>query len=470
MKKLIVPASLQKLAERITQAGGTCMLVGGAVVDLLQHRTPKDWDIEVYGKSYEDLVEILKDYSPKTCGKTFGVIKLAKTACGGFDVDVNVPRRDNNTGVGHKDFNILMDPTMTSKEAAMRRDFTINSLYYDMNDKCIVDHFGGLRDLEQGILRATDPATFVEDPLRALRAMQLLPRKAKTVDPATFALIRGMVDSFPSLSNERVYEEWRKLLLKAPEPSVGLEFLRESGWIKWFPELEALVGCGQHPEWHPEGDVWTHTKLVADAAAWARDKVDPDWKEAFVFGAFLHDVGKPATTVFPHLVEAGEFPKERLWTAWGHDRKGMDPAASFMARLTNNKKLTERVVTIVGEHMQPFNLHQGEAKASSWKRLHNKIRLDIIGWMSRCDSCGGYHRKIGDPDLDHEVSESTWAHYDDMGGPEPVKAILQGRHLIAAGYKPGASFGKALAVAYEAQIDNPALSESELLQVAVRHL
>jgi tRNA nucleotidyltransferase (CCA-adding enzyme) len=242
----------------------------------------------------------------------------------------------------------------------------------------------------------------------------------------------------------------------------------ESGWIKWFPELVALIGCDQHPDWHSEGDVYTHTKMVVDSAAWARDKVDPEWMEAFVFGAFLHDVGKPATTVFPHLVESGEFPEDRLWTARGHDHAGVAPATAFMERLTNDKKLIERTTIIVREHMQPYNLSNGEAKESAWKRLHNKVRLDIIGWMSRCDSCGtGCNRQsIGDPDLEHEYSKNCWDRYSDLGGPEPIKPLLMGRHLIAAGHKPGPTFKKMLDAAYEAQIDNPDLDEAELLTVA----
>lgn len=467
-----IPEQIFKVVNLIVAAGGKAVLGGGSVVDLLLDRTPKDWDIEVYGVSYDTLVTALTDYDPKTVGKSFGIIKLSREKCDGADLDISVPRRDNRVGVGHKDFECDLDPTMTPKEAAMRRDFTINSMYIDLKTGTLVDYFGGLHDLQRGVLRATNPETFVEDPLRALRAMQLLARKAKVVDPSTMALIRTMRGTFPNLSKERVYEEFRKLLMFADKPSIGLNFLRESLWLENFPELQVLIGCDQHPDWHPEGDVWTHTLEVTDSAAFARDNIDPEWAEAFIFGAMLHDVGKPETTVFPEMVKTGDFPKERLWTAWEHDTKGRVPAENFLRRLTNDKKLIERAVDIVGLHMQPYNLFQGEAKANAYKRLHNKCRLDILGWMSKCDCCGRPDRHIykgwpyGDPNLDHDTSARCFDYFAEFGD-KPIEKILQGRHLVKAGLKPGPIFKIGLDAAYEAQLEG-LTDEDELLKVAVR--
>lgn len=467
--QLQVPGIVRAISNRVAQAGGSSLLVGGAVVDAIRGSEPKDWDIEVFGLGYDRLCEMFVDLGPKKVGKEFGIVKLSQELCDGLEIDVNVPRRDNSIGIGHKDFDVQIDPSMTPKEAARRRDFSINSMAIDLDTMELVDPFGGFADLQNGVLRATDPETFVEDPLRALRAMQLLARKAKTIDPSTMSIIRGMLETFPHLAKERVFEEFRKLLLKSDRPSVGLEFLRESGWITHFPELHKLIGCEQHPDWHPEGDVWVHTLEVTDASACVRHRLDSDWAEAFVFGAMLHDVGKPDTTVTSEMVDAGKFPNERLFTAYGHDRAGMGPAERFLRRMTNQKKLIERAVTIVGEHMQPYNLHSGGAKGPAWKRLHNKIRLDVIGWMSRCDCCGRPDRSINDPDLEHEVSEQCFARFDDLGA-EPITPVLQGRHLIAAGFKPGKHFGAALRSAYEAQIDDESLDVDSLLKIATNHL
>jgi tRNA nucleotidyltransferase (CCA-adding enzyme) len=464
--RIHVPIVVRAVAKAIVAAGGRAMLVGGAVVDSLQDRAaPKDWDIEAYGVSMDRLEEILEPFGPQAVGKAFGILKLTTSLCDGQDIDVNVPRRDNNTGIGHRDFDIVLDPNMTPKEAARRRDFTINSLFYDLDKGEVVDPYGGVADLQNGVLRATDHETFVEDPLRVLRAMQLLPRKAKTIDPRTMNLCYSMHDTFPSLARERVHEEFKKLLLKAEKPSIGLEFLRECQWITHFPELELLIGCGQHPEWHPEGDVWIHSMHVVDSAAQVRQFVDEDWREAFMLGTMLHDVGKPATTITPLMVLQDKAPKDMEWTAYGHDRAGEVPAENFVRRFTDNKRVIEQTVAIVGEHMQPYNLMQGGGKKSAYRRLHNKIRLDVIGWMSRCDCCGRPDRHIGDQDLEHEASDACWAHFSEFG-VDPIAPKLQGRDLIAAGHKPGPHFGSMLHLAYEAQLEDDGLSKDDLLKVA----
>ena len=459
-----VPAAVLSLVDRVEEKKGKAPLVGGAVIDMIQGRTPKDWDLEVFGLGYDSLATLFADLNPKMVGKQFGIIKLT---IDGLDVDVNVPRIDNKVGVGHDGFECEFDPAMTVEEAARRRDFSINAMAVDLKTGEVVDPFGGLADLHAGVLRATDSHLFVQDPLRALRAMQLLARKAKTVDAGTMQLIRSMVDTFPELAAERVHEEWRKLLLKAERPSVGLEFLRESGWLIHFPELQALIGCEQNPEWHPEGDVWVHSCHTVDSAAWVRDQgvLPEEWVEAFMFGTMCHDLGKPDVTITPEMVANDEAPKERLWTAWGHDQAGMPHGESFLRRMTNNKKLIDKTTTIIGEHMQPFNLWQGNGKMSAYKRLHNRIRLDVLGWVCRCDSCGGPDVSIGDPDLEHETSTACWDRFSEIG-PEPVKAILMGRHLVDAGIKPGPTFKVRLDAAYEQQMEGVE-DINTLLQVAL---
>ena len=460
-----IPAAVLSLADRIQKnKGAKTALVGGAVIDMIQERTPKDWDLEVFGLGYDDLAELFSDLNPKMVGKQFGIIKLT---IDGLDVDINVPRTDNKVGVGHGGFECDFDPRMTVEEAARRRDFTINAMAVDLCTGTVVDPFGGLDDLAAGILRATDSRLFVQDPLRPLRGMQLLARKAKTVDPDTMQLIRSMVDLFPEVAAERVYEEWRKLVLKAQRPSVGLKYLQESGFIKWYPELKALIGCEQNPDWHPEGDVWVHSCHTVDSAAWVRDQgVLPEgWTEAFMFGTMCHDLGKPDVTITPEMVANDEAPKERLWTAWGHDQAGMPHGESFLRRMTSNKKLIEKTTTIIGEHMQPFNLWQGNGKMSAYKRLHNRIRLDVLGWVCKCDSCGGPAVSISDPDFEHETSKACWDRFSEIG-PEPVKAILMGRHLIGAGVVPGPTFKVRLDAAYEQQIEGIEDIDT-LLQVAL---
>lgn len=434
--------AFQRLLKEIGQQNGTAMLIGGAVIDNIQGLSLKDVDIEVYGLSYCALTELLEglDLNCNLVGKSFGVIK---TVISDLEIDISIPRRENKIGIGHKGFSVELDEKMTPKEAGKRRDLTINSMYLNLHTRELVDPYNGLADLEKGILRATDENTFIEDPLRVLRIMQLLPRKGISVAEETLKLCQDMVNSFSELPAERVFVEWEKLLLKAEKPSIGLEFLKASGWLKHFPELHNLVGCLQNPIWHPEGDVWIHTCMVLDNAAKLRPLIPEEWQLPYMFGALLHDVGKPSTTT-PEL------------TAYGHDVAGIPLAETFLRRITNNKSLIDRVSLIVGLHMRAGQLFGSKAKESAWKRLHNKCRLDILGWQSKADSAGRTGRNVI---LDsHKVSEMCFELFEKFG-EEEIQPLIFGRDLIALGLKPSEKFGVILDDCYEKQLDGDSREE-----------
>jgi len=433
--------------KAIQNEGGRALLIGGAVIDRIQGREVKDWDIEIYNLNYSQIKAILEDlhYPVNSVGKSFGVIK---TVMDDIDFDLSIPRKENKIGVGHKDFEIETNPYLSPREAALRRDLTINSISIDLVSNEIIDPFNGLEDLEEGRIKATNPDTFVEDPLRVLRIMQLLPRKAKFVDAETLELCRSIVDEYKYLPKERVFEEFKKLLLKAKKPSVGMKFLRDSGWIIHFPELEALIGCEQNPEWHAEGDVWNHTMLVIDNAAAVRDNIDEKYRLAFMFAALLHDVGKPSTTT-PDL------------TSYGHDIAGEPISRNFMHRITNQKDLTDIVAKLVRHHMAAGNLHRGNAKDAAWKRLHNNIRLDLLGWVSKCDSCGRPNRSLSDP---HPVSEKCFTYFKAFG-EKRIEPLIYGRDLINRGLQPSPAFGVLINKAYEIQIENNIESKELLLDL-----
>jgi len=425
----------QKLLSEIRENGGAAMLIGGAVIDSIKDLPIKDIDIEVYGISYGQLVILIESLGMpcNLVGKSFGVIK---TKIEDFDFDISIPRRENKIGIGHKGFMIELDATMTPQEAGRRRDLTINSMYRNLYNGAIIDPFNGLDDLEKGIIRITDEKTFTEDPLRVLRIMQLLPRKGKVVSRETMLLCKSMVRTFSELPKERIFIEWEKLLLKAEKPSIGLEFLRESGWLTHFPELFDLIGCPQNPVWHPEGDVWIHTCMVLDNAAKLRHNIPEEWRLAYMFGALLHDVGKPSTTT-PDL------------RANGHDVAGIKIAETFLRRMTNDRTLIKKVTTIVGLHMRPGQLDHSNAKEAAWKRLHNKCRLDILGWQSKADSAGRTGRNVL---LDkHSPSDKCFELFEKFGEGK-IKPIVQGRDLIALGLKPSIEFGRVLKKCYEKQL------------------
>src|SRR5438874_2798482 len=251
---------VMKLAKAIRDAGGRALLVGGCVRDELMGRQPKDFDVEVYGIEPGQLRELLDRFGEvNVVGEAFTVYKV------GAHLDVSLPRREQKTGVGHRAFFIVGDPSMTFADAASRRDFTINAILQDPLTREIIDPFHGREDLDAKILRAVSIKTFAEDSLRVLRAAQFAARFELEIEPDTIALCRSMrLDDLPA---ERVWGEMEKLLLRARRPSIGLKWLRDLGAIdQVFPELKALIDVPQDPEWHPEGDVWVHTLLTVDRA------------------------------------------------------------------------------------------------------------------------------------------------------------------------------------------------------------
>ena len=442
-----MPPQLESIVEDIAEKGGASYLVGGAVIDSIQGRAAKDWDIEVYKLSISELEKVLSGYgSPNLVGQSFGIIKLKFED---VEYDFSVPRRENKIGLKHQDFNIELRPDIAPEEAALRRDLTINSMYIDLSSMDIVDPYHGLDDLNSGIIRHTS-YKFSEDPLRVLRIMQLLPRKGRVVAPETMDLCRALVNQYSTLPAERVFEEWNKLLMKAEKPSVGMDFLADSGWIVHYPELNSLRTTAQNPDWHAEGSVWNHTQMVVDCASLLKQYIPEEWKKPFMYGALLHDVGKPATTT-------------KDLKSHGHDQAGVPLAKSFMQRITAEKELADRVLNIVEYHMAPGDLSRSNAKDSAWKRLHNKIPLNIIAYMSKADAGGRAGSSLNDY---HEPSEKALRFFEEYGA-EPIPPVLMGKHLIEAGYEPGPIIGKLLKKAYEIQIEEKIDDKEELLKRAV---
>jgi len=244
----MTPEVVIALARAVHAAGGRALVVGGCVRDELLGRTPKDYDVEVYGLDGAVLRGLLESFGRvDTVGESFTVYKVA-------GLDVSLPRRESKTGRGHKGFTVEGDPHLSIEDAARRRDFTINAIARDPLTGAILDPFDGRDDLHARRLRVVDARRFGDDSLRVLRALQFAARFDLTVDDDTKALLRGIaLDDLPA---ERIWGEVEKLLLQAPRPSVGLALALELGVVdNLWPELRPLVGCPQEPEWHPEGDV-----------------------------------------------------------------------------------------------------------------------------------------------------------------------------------------------------------------------
>jgi len=442
-------ADLFALCRAVRGAGGRALLVGGSVRDALLGVPPKDLDIEVYGIGADPLADLLRArYRIDLVGKAFGVIKLH-----GLPIDIALPRRESKAGTGHKGFEIRADPGLSPEEAALRRDFTVNAIAFDPLDELLIDPCGGVDDLAARVLRHTSEK-FAEDPLRVLRGMQFAARFDMAVASATVALCRALEPE--GLSVERVFEEWRKLILKGVRPSRGLAFLEACGWIRHFPELAALIGCAQEPDWHPEGDVWTHTLHCMDA--FAAGRVGDDWEDLVVGLAVLcHDFGKPATTLF----ERG-----RLRSA-GHEAAGEAPTRAFLARLTAQGDLVDQVVSLVVCHLRPQMLYGARSGDSAIRRLARQTRIDRLVRVSRADAMGRPPTPFdGDPAGEWLLARAKAL---DVAEAAP-KPLVMGRHLLELGVPPGPPLGRILDACYEAQLNGAFATLEEGIAFAVKRL
>ena len=233
-----IPILLQPLISALQEKGASPVLVGGFVRDSLLGVPLKDIDIEVYNISgFDEMSTILKPFgSLNLVGKSFGILKLSFK---GYDIDFSLPRIEKKTGIGHKGFNVLLDTKLSFKEAAKRRDFTMNAMGYAINDAAFLDPYNGKEDLKNKRLAYVDKTTFIEDPLRVLRAVQFCARFELTCSDELIILCRFICENgrIKELPKERIFEEFSKLLLKAEKPSMGLSLFETFCLTKYFPEI-----------------------------------------------------------------------------------------------------------------------------------------------------------------------------------------------------------------------------------------
>lgn len=442
---------VRDIAEDVDAIGGRALIVGGSVRDRLRNggwSNDTDWDLEVFGLSGEQLKDVLSKHGHiDLVGEAFGVIKMH-----GLNIDVSLPRRDSKRGFGHRGFDVESDPHMTVEDAARRRDFTINAMSFDplLND--LIDPFNGRADLNAGLLRMVDPATFGDDPLRVLRGMQFCARFGLTAHRDTIQECVELFDEGMGLSVERVWEEWRKMIVQGTVISKGFKFLRESGWIMHYPELMALVGCNQDPEWHPEGDVWTHTGFCLDA--FADLPLDGDDKLIVGFSVLCHDLGKPSTTQF----------MDGRWRAHGHEGAGTDPARSFLKRIGFPQRLRGSVYPLIENHLAPVVFYKDQVSNRAMLRLANRVgRMDLLTDVCFCDQAGRPPAPVNADALNWFTQRAQSLHIADK---KPVP-IVQGRDLIdSLGMTPSAIFGPILAACMEAQLDGSITTLDEGLTFA----
>ena len=438
------------IAEDARAAGGRALIVGGWVRDRLMGCPSKDIDIEVYGIDAERLKELLQKIAPvNTVGESFTVYKVA-------GLDVSLPRRESKVGRGHRGFAIDGDPSLSPKEAARRRDFTINAISWDPLTGEYVDPFDGRADIDARILRIVDERTFPEDSLRVLRAVQFAARFGLTLEPKTKEICSLIVlDDLPA---ERIWGEIEKLLLRAERPSIGFALALELGVVeRLFPELDALVGCPQEKDWHPEGDVWVHTLLVIDEARKRIADLPYPQQLVVMLGAVCHDLGKPPTTAFI----------DGRIRSLNHEEEGVAPASALLDRLNvysvQGYDVRRDVLGIVAHHLKPGMFYKAQPPVSdgAFRRLAQKVDLELLARVAKAD-CEGRGGGFDCSAMDWFAERAR-----ELGVEHaPPDPLVKGRHLLDLGAKPGPAIGEVLREVYERQLDGTVATFDEAFAVA----
>ena len=400
----------KQIAQLVKEKGGRTFYVGGYVRDKLLNIENKDVDIEIHGINEEQLQDILKQVGdPISYGKSFGVYSLK-----GYDIDIALPRSEKAIGKGHKDFKIDVDPFIGYKQAARRRDITINALMQDVLTDEILDYYNGLDDLKNKIIRQVDSNTFIEDPLRVLRVAQFASRFEFEVAQETIELCKTIDLGF--LSKERVEEELRKCLLKGIKPSIFFDTLNKMNQLDyWFKEIKDLIGIKQDPIYHPEGDVYIHTMQVIDRAVKYRNKCK---SYEFMLLCLTHDFGK---------IICSENINGRIH-AYEHEVKGMPIIDNFIKRITNRKEVITYLKNMVPLHMLPNKCASDNSRIKKTNKMfYCAIEPTDLIYFSYCDK--------GDEDNSLYLNQ-RYEEYKSM----IIKPYVTGNDLIKAGIRQDKNF------------------------------
>ena len=449
-----LPKIIYTISKQLKEQNAKAIVVGGSVRDHFLKLPIKDYDIEVFGlETIEALEAILSNYgSVNLVGKSFGVLKFRYE---GEEYDFSFPRREEKVGVGHKGFDVEVDGAMNFKEASLRRDFTLNAMGYDIEEALFLDPYGGRADMKNKLLRHIDEHTFVEDPLRVYRAVQFSARFGYALCDETIELCKTMVlnGMLEELAKERIYVEFKKLLLKSPKPSVGFELMRVLGVLRYFPELKALIGVPQSVVWHPEGDVWIHTMMCVDKMV-ALFGEDEKLNLKYIFALLCHDLGKATHTT---IEEDGRI------RAIGHEEAGVEPTRSFLYRITNEHDFIASILPLVEHHLKPSQFYRGKSGDRAFRKLATKVNIeelvvvakaDFLGRTTKESLLGVYH--AGEWMLERAKFLKVES--------KPLSVLVQGRDLIALGLKPSPAFKKILEELYDFQLEGKISKKEEALE------
>ncbi len=415
-------AAAVSLALRLKEAGHVALFAGGCVRDRLLDKDPKDYDIATSATP----AQVMRIFpGSNEVGAHFGVV-IAKTM--GHHVEIATFRTDGSYHDGRRPATVTFS---TPQEDAQRRDFTINGLFENPESGELIDHVGGRADLAARVLRAIGvPADrFAEDSLRLLRAVRFAVTLGFDIEPATWAAMCEHADGLARIAPERIREEFSRILV-LPARARGLELLVASGLIRHFlPEVLPLIGCEQPPEWHPEGDVYTHTRIMLEMLG------DHPPLE-LCLAVLLHDIAKPPTQTYD--AEAGRIRFN------GHDALGATLAEEILRRLRYPNQVIEDVTFMVARHMQFMNVRQ--MRVSKLKRFMAAptFPLEIELHRVDCGSSNGFT-----DNLDYVLAKRD----EFAAAPLIPPPLVTGRDLIALGQSPGPRFKELLEAVQTEQLE-----------------
>ena len=428
------------ICATLQQHGYQALLVGGCVRDILLNRDPADYDVTTEATPAQ-VMELFPD--SLGVGAQFGVVLVPRD---GNKVEVATFRCDVGYSDGRHPDQVVY--ARAPQEDVSRRDFTINGLLMKHDTGEVLDYVGGRADLAAGVVRAIgEPERrFTEDKLRMLRAVRFAARFGYTIDPDTFSAIRKHASEIHPVSPERIRDELTKLLTEGAARR-GFELLDDTGLLREvLPEISLMNGVQQPPEYHPEGDVWIHTRMMLDGLPVG---VSP----TLAWGVLLHDIGKPPT--FRPASETGDRIRFD-----GHVDVGVRMAEAICRRLRFANEETEQVKALVANHMKFKDVAQ--MRKSTLKRFVRQPRFAEHLELHRLD-CSASHGRL---DIYQAVQDFLAATPAEQVRPP---RLLSGDDLVGMGFQPGPAFQRILTAVEDAQLDGALQTKDQAIAFVRRN-
>lgn len=420
----------KEISLKINNLGGKVYFVGGYVRDKLLGIPNKDIDIEIHGLAIDKVEEVLDEVGERiSFGESFGIYNIK-----GYSLDIALPRKEKKTGEKHQDFLVSIDPFCGTYKAAIRRDFTINALMEDVLTGEIIDHFNGINDLNNKIIRHVNDETFIEDSLRLLRACQFASRFNFTIDNETIELCKTI--DLTNLPKERIEGELKKALLKADKPSIFFENLKKMNQLDyWFKEVKDLIGVKQNETYHLEGDVWCHTMMTLDSGAKYRLLVNKPYY--FMLSCLVHDFGKVVSTI----------TTDNVTHAIKHEITGIPLVETFIKRLSLEKEMLNYIKSMVKSHMMPNIYAENHSKISASNKMFDSVKcpIDLI-YLSQADKNGQIIKGDRVDTLPYLLERL------DIYNEYMARPYVKGTDLIELGFTPGVLFNEALKLAHKLRL------------------